>query len=134
DVCSSDLIEKDVRFLLSVEISCIYSQGGKGRRIHNLVLAPGFETVEKINKELIKRGFNITSDGRPIIGWSSKGLLELILEIDERCLLIPCHIWTPWFGLYGMNSGFSSIQESFEELSTYVYGIETGLSSDPEMK
>ncbi|HEX8965522.1 MAG TPA: endonuclease Q family protein [Patescibacteria group bacterium] len=125
--------EEKTRFLLSVEIANIYSQAGKGRRIHNLVLSPSFETSEKINKELVKRGYNITSDGRPIIGLSSKGLLELILEIDERALLIPCHIWTPWFGMYGTSSGFNSITESFGDLGKYIYGIETGLSSDPEM-
>lgn len=125
--------EEKTRFLLSVEIANIFTQGGKGRRIHNLVLSPSFETSEKINKELFKRGFNLTSDGRPILGLSSKNLLSLILEIDERAMLIPCHVWTPWFGLYGMSSGFNSLQESFEELSPYVYGIETGLSSDPEM-
>lgn len=125
--------QEKTRFLLSVEISCIYTQGGKGRRIHNLVLAPGFEVVEKINKEMIRRGYNLSSDGRPIIGLSSKNLLQMILEIDNRCMLIPCHIWTPWFGLYGVSSGFNSIKESFEELSPYIYGIETGLSSDPEM-
>lgn len=124
---------KDTRFLLTVEIANIFTQGGKGRRIHNLVFSPSFETSEKINKELVKRGYNITSDGRPIIGLSSKNLLQMILEIDERMMLIPCHVWTPWFGLYGASSGFNSLQESFEELSSYVYGIETGLSSDPEM-
>jgi uncharacterized protein (TIGR00375 family) len=121
------------RFLLSVEIACIYSQGGKGRRIHNLVLSPSFEVCEKVNKELLQRGYNLTSDGRPIIGLSSKNLLSLILEVDERCMLIPCHIWTPWFGMYGQASGFGSLQESFEELTPYIYAIETGLSSDPEM-
>lgn len=126
-------VKRDTRFLLSVEIACIYSQGGKGRRIHNVVLVPSFETAEKVNKELVKRGFNITSDGRPIIGMSSKNLLEMILAIDERSLLIPAHIWTPWFGIYGQMSGFESLKEAFGELDTYVYGIETGLSSDPEM-
>lgn len=125
--------EEKTRFLLSVEIANIFTQGGKGRRIHNLVLSPSLEVSEKINKELVKRGFNISSDGRPIIGLSSKGLLELIMEIDEKCLLIPCHVWTPWFGLYGASSGFNSIEESFGNLSKFVYGIETGLSSDPEM-
>lgn len=124
---------KDTRFMLSVEIANIFSQGGKGRRIHNLVLVPSFETAEKINKAMLQRGYNLSSDGRPIIGLPSKGLLELILEIDERSMLIPCHVWTPWFGLYGMSSGFDSLEESFGELSKYVYGIETGLSSDPEM-
>lgn len=121
------------RFLLSVEIANIYSQGGKGRRIHNLVWVPSFESAEKVSKELTKRGFNLTSDGRPIIGLSSKNLLQMILEIDKRAMLIPCHIWTPWFGIYGQMSGFNSLKEAFEDLAPYVYGIETGLSSDPEM-
>lgn len=125
--------DHEVRFLLSVEISCIYSQEGKGRRIHNLVFVPSFQTAEKVNKELLKRGFNLSSDGRPIIGLSSKHLLELLLEIDERSLLIPAHIWTPWFGMYGQMSGFNSLKEAFEDMDPYIYGIETGLSSDPEM-
>ena len=122
-----------VKFLLSVEIATIYSQNGKGRRIHQVILVPSFETAEKVNKELIKRGFNLSSDGRPIIGLSSKNLLSLILEIDERSLLIPAHIWTPWFGIYGQMSGFNSLSEAFEDLAPKIYGIETGLSSDPEM-
>ena len=125
--------EKPVYFLLSVEISSIYSQNGKGHRIHNLVLSPGFETCEKINAELIKRGCNLSSDGRPIIGLSSRDLLEMLLQIDERVVLIPAHIWTPWFSLYGANSGFDSLEDCFGDMSPYVYGIETGLSSDPEM-
>jgi uncharacterized protein (TIGR00375 family) len=124
---------KDTLFILSTEISCIYSQGGKLRRIHNLVFAPDIATAEKINKELTKRGYNLHSDGRPIIGLSSKHLLELLLSIDHRVMLIPCHVWTPHFGLYGSASGFNSITEAFEELSDNIYGIETGLSSDPEM-
>lgn len=121
------------RFLLSVEIATIFSQKGKGRRIHQIILVPSFEVAAKVNKELIKQGCNLSSDGRPIIGLSSKNLLQLLLEIDERCLLIPAHIWTPWFGIYGKRSGFESLTEAFEDLAPYVYGIETGLSSDPEM-
>lgn len=124
---------KDTRFLLSVEVSSIYSQGGKVRRIHNLIWSPSFATAEKINKALLQRGCNLSSDGRPIIGLSAKSLLELVLEIDERALLIPCHVWTPWFSLYGSNSGFDSIEECFGEYADKIYGIETGLSSDPEM-
>jgi PHP family Zn ribbon phosphoesterase len=125
--------EDQTRFLLSVEIATIFSQNGKGRRIHNLVFVPSFTTAEKVNKELLKRGQNLASDGRPIVGMSSKNLLELMLEIDDRSLLIPAHVWTPWFGIYGQLSGFNSLDEAFADLSPYVYGIETGLSSDPEM-
>lgn len=130
---NSDDKSKDLQFLLSVEISSIYSQGGRGHRIHNLVFSPSFETAEKINKELVKRGCNLASDGRPIIGLSSIQLLELIRSIDEHVLLIPCHAWTPWFSLYGSNSGFDSIEEAFGNYAKYIYGVETGLSSDPFM-
>lgn len=124
---------KEVLFLLSTEISSIYKQGEKLRRIHNLVFVPSFEVAEKLNSELIKRGCNLSADGRPIIGLSSKNLLELILSLDERCMLIPAHIWTPHFGIYGSASGFDSLEEAFEDLAPYIYGIETGLSSDPDM-
>jgi len=126
-------VQKDPLFLLSTEIASIYKQGEKVRRIHNLVFAPNFETVEKINKELVRRGCNLMADGRPIVGLSSKDLLELVLSIDDRSMLIPCHVWTPHFGIYGSASGFDSLDEAFGEFSKYIYGIETGLSSDPEM-
>lgn len=124
---------KNVHFLMSVEISSIYKQSDKIRRIHNLVFVPSVDAAEKVNKELVKRGANLSSDGRPIVGLSAKQILELILEVDDRAFLIPCHVWTPHFGLYGSVSGFDSIEEAFGDLSSYVYGIETGLSSDPEM-
>lgn len=125
--------QKEPLFLLSVEIASIYKQGEKLRRIHSLVFAPNLEVAQQINKELVKRGCNLMSDGRPIIGLSAKQLLELVLEIDERCLFIPAHAWTPHFGVYGSASGFDSLDEAFGELSGYIYGIETGLSSDPQM-
>ncbi len=122
-----------VRFLLATEVACIYSQGGRGRRIHHLIFVPNLLIAQRVNEELIARGCTLSADGRPIIGLSSKDLLQLLLEIDERCLLIPAHVWTPWFGVYGKMSGFDSLTECFEELTPFVYGIETGLSSDPEM-
>lgn len=123
----------EVRFVLTTEIASIYKQGDKLRRIHNLVFAPSIEIAEKINKELLGRACNLSSDGRPIIGLSSKNLLDMLLNIDKRIILIPCHAWTPHFGIYGSASGFDSIKESFEDLSDYIYGIETGISSDPWM-
>lgn len=120
-------------FLLSTEISSIYKQGEKLRRIHNLLFVPNLETAEKVTMSLLAKGANLSADGRPIIGLSSRNLLELILETDERAMLIPCHIWTPHFGIYGSASGFDSLEEAFGDLSQYVYGVETGLSSDPEM-
>jgi len=123
----------NTRFLLSVEIASIYSQKGKVHRIHNLVWSPSLETCERIQKELVKRGCNLNSDGRPMLGLSSIQLAELVFSIDKNVMLIPCHIWTPWFSMYGSNSGFDSVEDCFGEYSSQIYGVETGLSSDPFM-
>lgn len=125
--------EAPTRFVLSTEISSIYTQSGKVRRIHNLLFVPNLETAQKLSSELLKRGCNLSSDGRPIIGLSSRNLLDLLLTVNPNSFLIPCHAWTPWFSLYGSNSGFDSIEECFMDLSKEIYGVETGLSSDPEM-
>ena len=130
---ASDPSASPVHFICGTEISSIYSHGGKVRRVHNLIFAPSLEIVEKINVELTKRGCNIKSDGRPIIGLSSRNLLELILEIDERNVLIPAHAWTPWFAVFGSKSGYNSLKECFEDLTEHIFAIETGLSSDPLM-
>lgn len=119
-------------YVLTSEISCIYTQGDKMRRIHVVLLAPSLETVATINKELGKRG-NLFSDGRPIFGISAYDLAKLVWEIDERVIIIPAHIWTPWFSLFGSMSGFDSIEECFKDLADRIYAIETGLSSDPPM-
>lgn len=122
----------DVSFLLSAEISCIYSKNGKVRKIHSLVFAPDFKTAVKINKALSKIG-NLKSDGRPILGLDAKKLLEIVLKSSPDAMLVPAHAWTPHFSVFGAVSGFDSLDECFEELTPHIYAIETGLSSDPLM-
>lgn len=120
-------------FMLSTEVSSIYTENGVPHRIHNLIFAPNFETSEKINKTLIKMGFNLSSDGRPILGISSKNLAQALFEIDRKIAIIPCHAWTPWFSLYGSRSGYNRIVDCFGEYAKYIFAVETGLSSDPAM-
>jgi len=120
------------RFLLTTEISCIYSKGGKVRKIHIIVLAPSIEVAEKINEELSKIG-NLKSDGRPILGLDAKELVKIVLNVSSDCMVIPAHCMTPWFGLFGSKSGFDSMEECFEEMSSSIYAVETGLSADPAM-
>ena len=120
------------RFILTSEISCIYSKNGKVRKIHILILAPDFETVEKINTKLSWIG-NLKSDGRPILGLDAKELVKIILSVSSDCLIIPAHVMTPWFGLFGSKSGFDSLEECFEDYSKYIFAMETGLSADPKM-
>ncbi|MBN2442490.1 MAG: UvrD-helicase domain-containing protein [Spirochaetales bacterium] len=132
-VSLKDLQEIDIRFCLSVELSTIYKKNDKTRKVHSVVFAPDFDVVEKIRGKLLSLGKNLSSDGRPILGLDTKDLLDLVLGVSEYAYLIPAHVWTPWFSLFGSNSGFDSIEDCFEELTPYIFALETGLSSDPEM-
>ena len=121
-----------VRFILESEISSIYKKNGRTRKIHNLVFLPDFAAADRFNARLDKIG-NIKSDGRPILGLDARNLLEILLETTGDGFMIPAHIWTPWFSLFGSKSGFDTIAECFEDLSSNIFAVETGLSSDPLM-
>ncbi len=121
-----------IRFILTSEISDIYSKDDEVRKLHNLVIAPDEKTVEQINAKLDEIG-NLKVDGRPILGLDSQELLKIVLAADSQAMLIPAHIWTPWFAMFGSKSGFDSIKQAFGELSDEIKAIETGLSSDPYM-
>lgn len=121
-----------VRFMLSAEISCIYKRHGTVRKVHNLLYVPDMESAERISTRLSRIG-NIISDGRPILGLDSRDLLEIMLEQAPEGFLVPAHIWTPWFSLFGSRSGFDRIEECFGDLTEHVFALETGLSSDPDM-
>src|SRR4030042_4457766 len=124
--------DNGTRFILTNEISCIYSKNNRVRKIHILILAPSFEAVEKINVQLGWIG-NLKSDGRPILGLDAKELAKIVLGASEDCLVIPAHCMTPWFAIFGSKSGFDSIEECFEDLSKYIYAMETGLMASPDM-
>ena len=131
DSVSTDRAQ-DCRFILTAEISSIYKSQGRVRKIHNILFVPDFESAAKINSRLASIG-NIESDGRPILGLDARDLLEIVLELAPDGFLVPAHIWTPWFSLFGSKSGFDTIDECFGDLSRYIFALETGLSSDPEM-
>ncbi|MBD3245661.1 MAG: DNA helicase UvrD [Candidatus Omnitrophica bacterium] len=122
-----------IHFVLSAEVSNIYSQNGRGYRVHTVLLAPSFEIAEEINKMLSFYG-NLSSDGRPILGsMSCIRLAEEVLKISPDIMIIPAHIWTPWFSVFGSNSGFDSLEEAFGKYTEKITALETGLSSDPAM-
>ncbi len=126
------LSPEDVSFILSTELSFIYSKKGKVRKIHLILLAPDLESVDKINRKLSGLG-NLRSDGRPILGMDAKTFVKIVADLCPECVIIPSHIWTPWFSLFGANSGFDSIEQCFEEMTPFIFALETGLSSDPPM-
>ena len=120
------------RFVLATEVSCIWRQDDKSRRVHLLIWAPGFDAVEYINSRLAKVQ-NLASDGRPMLKMSARDVARTAWDADERCVVIPAHVWTPWYGMYGSKSGFDSAEECFGDVAHRIPAIETGLSSDPAM-
>ena len=96
-------------FLVSTEISLMFSQGGKGRKVHLLILAKSFEVADQITEALKKKG-RVDYDGRPIFGISCIEFVEMMMQIDKDIELIPAHAWTPWFGVFGSKSGFDSLE------------------------
>ena len=139
DILNQSLFTKyydnNTYFIPTVETSHIYKDGEKVRRIHLVTIFKNFENAKKISTFLSNEGYNLTSNGRPIMGLSVYNYLQLLLNIikPENFILIPAHIWTPWFALLGSKSGYNSIQEAFKDLTSYVKSLETGLSSDPKM-
>ncbi len=124
---------RPVRFILTHEIATIWSQGGKLRRVHTILVSPSIEAAVELTKRLTPRG-KLGSDGRPILGMSCRELAEIAWSVDERTLVIPAHAWTPWFAVCGSQSGFDSLTECFgDDLVDRIPAIETGMSSDPAM-
>jgi uncharacterized protein (TIGR00375 family) len=122
---------KDFPFLITGEISLIYTQE-RGRRIHLVLLVPSVEIAEKINSYLDTKGRR-DYDGRPIFKIPCDEFVREMVKISKAIEIIPGHIWTPWFGLFGSQSGFDSLKECFKDEVSNIHAIETGLSSDPEM-
>ena len=121
------------RFMLTVELASIYKLGDKVRRVHNLVFAPDFAAADGLVEALEKRGVNLKSDGRPIMGVQSAELVKICKDADENMELVPAHAWTPHFGVFGSLSGFDALSEAFGDQAEHIFALETGLSSDPAM-
>lgn len=136
----SDLAETDdglyefggVRFVPGTEISCVYRQGGRTRRIHLLVLMPTLDSADTFTRRLQGYG-KLENDGRPTVALSCRELLGIALDCDPASIVIPAHAWTPWYGVYGSKAGFDTLEDCFGDLAPMVRAVESGLSSDPAM-
>ena len=119
-------------FILTNEISLMYTQDGKGRRVHLVLLAPSFDVVGQITAYLLSHG-RIDYDGRPIFKIPCDQFVEDMMKISRDIEVIPAHAWTPWFGVFGSDTGFDSMEQAFRDQVKYIHAFETGMSSDPEM-
>lgn len=124
--------EQGMKFILTTEVSNVYEKNGKIRKIHNVILAKDFSAVEQIN-EILSRYGDLEKDGRPALNLDCAEMVEMLKNHVKDVKIIPAHIWTPWFSLFGSRSGFDSIYDCFEEQTKHILALETGLSSDPEM-
>lgn len=121
-----------VWFLYTAEVAAIWSHKGRTRRAHFLLLAPDGQAARKVSRELARVG-NVEADGRPILGIRGEALVEAVLGAAPEATVIPAHVWTPWYSVFGSQSGFESLEEALGKAAQHVFAIETGLSSDPPM-
>jgi uncharacterized protein (TIGR00375 family) len=121
-----------VRFMLSGEVSTIFTFRGETKKIHHVILTPSFDTATQINERLAQYG-DLTVDGRPTLNMTAPHLVEEIVHISDDNEVIPAHVWTPWFSLFGAFSGFNSIEDCYQDMTSHIHALETGLSSDPPM-
>src|SRR5579872_6871781 len=125
-------VYQDVNFIFTNEVSLFYKDRGKQKKIHMVLIVPGMDSAEKLNKALSKYG-DLSLDGRPVLGLSCKDLVKLVYDLSPECEVIPAHIWTPWFGVMGERFGYDDLESCFKEELVNIHAIETGLNSDPYM-
>ena len=121
-----------VRYMLTVEVCTIYPVDGKSKKIHHVIFTPSLETAAQISDSLKKYG-NLAVDGRPTFDMTSAQLVEEVIQVSDQNEVIPAHVWTPWFSLFGAFSGFDTIEDCYEDMTKHIHALETGLSSDPPM-
>ncbi len=121
-----------MNFVMQTEVSLIYTDRDKGRRVHNVILAPSIDVAEQVTEYFKSKG-RVDYDGRPIFKIPCVDLAESLVEISDKIEIIPAHIWTPYFGLLGAKSHYTSVEDAFKDKTNKIHAVETGLSSDPPM-
>ncbi|MEM3665461.1 MAG: endonuclease Q family protein [Candidatus Bathyarchaeia archaeon] len=125
-------LELPVYFMITTEVSTVFAFKNEIKKIHHVILTPSIETSVQINDRLSKYG-DLTVDGRPTLNMDAPHLVEEIMEVSKENMIFPAHAWTPWFSIFGANSGFDSVEECYQDMTKHIYALETGLSSDPSM-
>ncbi|MEM2419440.1 MAG: endonuclease Q family protein [Candidatus Bathyarchaeia archaeon] len=121
-----------VYFMITTEVSTIFTFEGEVKKVHHVILTPSIETAIQINERLARYG-DLTADGRPTLDMSAPQLVEEVMEVSSKNMVFPAHAWTPWFSIFGAFSGFDSVEDCYQDMTKHIHAIETGLSSDPPM-
>jgi uncharacterized protein (TIGR00375 family) len=129
---SVDHPKSPVSYMLTAEVCTIFNVDGKSKKIHHVIFTPSFETATQINDRLKIYG-NLSADGRPFLKMTASQLVEEVMQVSKENEIVPAHVWTPWFSLFGAFSGFNNVEDCFEDMTKHIHALETGLSSDPPM-
>ena len=124
--------ESPVRYMITAEVCTIFSFDEKTKKIHHVILTPSLETATQISDRL-KRYGSLSVDGRPTLDMTAPQLVEEVMQVSDENEVIPAHVWTPWFSLFGAFSGFDRIEDCYQDMTNHIHALETGLSSDPPM-
>ena len=124
--------ELPVHFMLTTEVSTLFTSGNQTKKVHHVMLTPNFDTAAQINDRMSKFS-NLEADGRPTLNMTASHLVEEVMEASNQNMIFPAHAWTPWFGIFGAFSGFESVEECYEDMAKHIHALETGLSSVPPM-
>jgi uncharacterized protein (TIGR00375 family) len=124
--------QSSVYFMITTEVSTIFSFGNEAKKVHHVILTPSIENAIQINERLSKYG-NLAIDGRPTLDMTASQLVEEVMELSKENMVFPAHAWTPWFSIFGAFSGFDSVEDCYQDMTKHIYALETGLSSDPPM-
>ena len=122
----------DARFLVTGEASVVWRDETKGRRVHLLLLAPSIPAAERISTVLGRFG-RMDSDGRPCLAAPVRDVVDAVWAAAPETVVIPAHVWTPWYSALGARSGYDSLGACFGPYLEKIAAVETGLSSDPAM-
>jgi uncharacterized protein (TIGR00375 family) len=124
--------ESPIRFMITNEVSTIFTHEGSSKKIHHVILSPNLEIAAQINDRLEKYG-NLSIDGRPTLNITAPQLVEEVMQVSPENEVFPAHAWTPWFSIFGAFSGFDHVEDCYQDMTQYIHALETGLSSDPPM-
>ncbi|MFX1309788.1 MAG: DNA helicase UvrD, partial [Promethearchaeota archaeon] len=122
----------NVNFILQTEIEAIWKNNLNIKKVHFILLFPNFEKLNESIEFLSKFG-NLTKEGRAKIFNSAENIIFGLKSIDEDIEIIPAHIFTPFFGIFGEKSHFNTLKEALGYGLNYINCVETGLSADPLM-
>ena len=124
--------QSPIRFILGTEVSTIFEFENTTRKVHHVILTPSFGVAKQIIERLSHYG-DLATDGRPTLKMSAAELVEVVTQISSENEVLPAHAWTPWFSMFGAFNGFDRLADCYQDMSSKIHALETGLSSDPPM-